>query len=95
MSTAADDSVGAAGSGAGDPTNLTAAEYNREQQRMMRERQWLYLGPIMAAPIAHISVTMYRHAKTQRQRQLIVGVGIVGASVAGLGMRLGLMAHAG
>jgi hypothetical protein len=26
-----------------------------------RSKQWLYLGPIIAAPITHICVTMYRN----------------------------------
>jgi hypothetical protein len=74
---------------------LTTADHHREQQRMVRERQWLYLGPIAAAPLAHISVTRDRHAKTTLPRRLIVGVGILGASLGAVGMRIGLMAHAG
>lgn len=61
----------------------------------VRERQWMYLGPILAAPIAHICVTLYRDAKTPRQKQLLFGVGIVGSTVATIGMRLYLMSHAG
>eukprot|EP00307_Rebecca_sp_RCC1486_P004478 CAMPEP_0119410482 /NCGR_PEP_ID=MMETSP1335-20130426/3490_1 /TAXON_ID=259385 /ORGANISM="Chrysoculter rhomboideus, Strain RCC1486" /LENGTH=92 /DNA_ID=CAMNT_0007435015 /DNA_START=44 /DNA_END=322 /DNA_ORIENTATION=+ len=49
----------------------------------------------MAAPLAHIAVSTYRHAKTPLQRQLIIGFGIVGASVMSVGMRLYLMCHAG
>lgn len=62
---------------------------------VVRERQWIYLGPIIAAPMAHIAVTMYRSAKTVRQKQIILGVGIVGSTVMTLSMRLWLMAHAG
>jgi hypothetical protein len=62
---------------------------------LVRERQWMYLGPIAATPIAHIAVTLYRDAKTPRQKQLIAGVGILGSSVMTLGMRLYLMSHAG
>jgi hypothetical protein len=61
----------------------------------VRERQWMYLGPILAAPIAHISVSLYRSAKTPRQKQLLVGVGIIGSTVVTLGMRMYLMYHAG
>ena len=73
-------------------------ENNREQdvaRALVRERQWMYLGPIIAAPIAHVSVTLYRSAKTQRAKQLLFGVGIVGSTIATLGMRLYLMHHAG
>ena len=61
----------------------------------VRERQWIYLGPIMATPFAHIAVTLYRDAKTQRQKQFIIGVGIIGSTVATIGMRMYLMYHAG
>jgi hypothetical protein len=61
----------------------------------VRERQWMYLGPIAAAPIAHICVTLYRDAKTPRTKQLLLSVGIVGSTVATIGMRLYLMNHAG
>lgn len=61
----------------------------------VRERQWIYLGPIMAAPMAHIAVTLYRSAKTPQQKQWILGVGVIGSTVATVGMRLYLMAHAG
>jgi hypothetical protein len=60
-----------------------------------RQRQWMYLGPIAATPLAHISVTLYREAKTQKQRQLILGVGIIGSTVMTLGMRLYLLSHSG
>lgn len=49
----------------------------------------------MAAPIAHIAVTLYRSAKTPQQKRWIMGVGIVGSTFATIGMRLYLMAHAG
>ena len=60
-----------------------------------REPQWMYMGPILAAPIAHICVTLYKDAKTPRQKQLLLGVGVVGSTVATIGMRLYLMGHAG
>ena len=53
------------------------------------------MGPIVAAPIAHICVTLYRDAKTVRQKQMLLGVGIVGSTIATVGMRLWLMVHAG
>jgi hypothetical protein len=62
---------------------------------LVRDRQWIYLGPIFAAPFAHIAVSLYRNAKTIRQKQLIVGFGIVGSTSATIGMRLYLMYHAG
>lgn len=61
----------------------------------VRERQWMYLGPIAAAPLAHIAVTLYRDAKTVRQKQFIIGVGIIGSTVMTVGMRVCLMYHAG
>ena len=61
----------------------------------VRERQWMYLGPIAATPIAHICVTLYRDAKTPRQKQLLLGLGIMGSTAATIGMRLYLMHHAG
>lgn len=61
----------------------------------VRERQWIYLGPILAAPVAHIAVTLYRSAKTPLQKRWILGVGVVGSTFATVGMRLYLMAHAG
>ena len=65
-----------------------------EPEHIIRERQWMYLGPIAAAPLAHIGVTLFRSAKTPLQKQLIMG-GIVGTTVLTVGMRLVLMAHAG
>jgi hypothetical protein len=61
----------------------------------VRERQWMYLCPIAATPFAHIAVTLYRDAKTPRQKQLLLGVGILGSTALTLGMRLYLMCHAG
>lgn len=68
---------------------------DHEVLHRVRERQWMYLGPIMAAPIAHISVSLYRSAKTPRQKQLLVGVGIIGSTALALSMRMYLMYHAG
>ena len=70
-------------------------QHQEEVKSRVRERQWIYLGPIAAAPIAHICVTLYRDAKTPRAKQLLFGVGIVGSTVATVGMRLYLMHHAG
>jgi hypothetical protein len=55
----------------------------------------MYLGPIVAAPLAHIGVTLYHSAKTVQQKQMILGIGIIGSTVMTMGMRLWLMAHAG
>ena len=62
---------------------------------IVRERQWIYLGPILAAPLAHIAVTLYRSAKTPAQRRVILGVGVVGSTVGTIAMRLYLVVHAG
>jgi hypothetical protein len=65
------------------------------EQFSVRERQWIYLGPIAAAPIAHISVTLYKEARSPQQKKFIMGFGIIGATMATIGMRLYLMGHAG
>eukprot|EP00123_Amoebidium_parasiticum_P000652 comp11512_c0_seq1/m.5960 comp11512_c0_seq1/g.5960 ORF comp11512_c0_seq1/g.5960 comp11512_c0_seq1/m.5960 type:complete len:119 (-) comp11512_c0_seq1:324-680(-) len=69
-------------------------ELSQGEQRT-RKRQWIYFGPILAAPITHICVSLLRHAKTQRQKNMLIGFGIVGATAATIGMRLYLMKHAG
>ena len=69
--------------------------YPNTEVRLVRERQWIYLGPSMAAPLTHICVTLYRGAKTPLQKQILFGGGIIGATNATIGMRLYLMAHAG
>jgi hypothetical protein len=61
----------------------------------VRERQWVYLGPILAAPVAHICVTLYRDVKTSQAKRLLLGVGVIGSTVATISMRLYLMHHAG
>jgi hypothetical protein len=60
-----------------------------------RKQQWIYLGPILAAPLSHVAVTLYRSAKTPRQKQMIVSYGIIGTSVMTVGARLWLMFDAG
>lgn len=60
----------------------------------VRERQWMYLGPIAAAPLAHIGVTLYRSAVTPFQKKCVVG-GVVATTILAVGMRLVLMVHAG
>ncbi len=67
---------------------------NEDVMTRVRERQWIYLGPIMAAPIAHICVTLYRDAPPH-QKKYLLGIGIVGSTVCTVGMRLYLMRHAG
>lgn len=77
---------------------MTSNQNDQDQQQQVmtrvRERQWIYLGPIMAAPIAHICVTLYRDAPP-RQKKYLLGVGIIGSTVCTVGMRLYLMGHAG
>eukprot|EP00934_Nitzschia_sp_Nitz4_P001503 Nitzschia sp. Nitz4//scaffold109_size72162//53651//54019//NITZ4_005854-RA/size72162-processed-gene-0.19-mRNA-1//1//CDS//3329532787//1503//frame0 len=65
-----------------------------DQLHIVRERQWMYLGPIAAAPLAHICVTLYRDAKTPLQKRMVIG-GVIGSTFLAVGMRLVLMAHAG
>lgn len=74
---------------------MTSDGNDTEVLHRVRERQWMYLGPILAAPIAHISVSLLKSAKTPRQRQLVVGVGIIGSTAFTLSMRMYLMYHAG
>ncbi|CAB9496670.1 unknown protein [Seminavis robusta] len=73
----------------------TSPQENDVVMARVRERQWIYLGPIAAAPIAHICVTLYRDAKTPRAKQLLFGVGVIGTTVLTIGTRLYLMHHAG
>lgn len=68
---------------------------NVDQLVPVRERQWVYLGPIFAAPLAHIGVTLYRASNTKQQKQIIMGLGILGSTMLTLGMRMYLMFHAG
>jgi hypothetical protein len=50
------------------------------------------MGPILAAPIAHLCVTLHRDLKTEA---IALGVGIVGSTVATVGMRVWSKSHAG
>lgn len=67
---------------------------SQDHLHLVRERQWMYLGPIAAAPLAHICVTLYQNAKTPLHKRLIMG-GVIGSTILTVGMRLVLMAHAG
>lgn len=49
--------------------------------RRVRERQWVYLGPIAAAPLAHIAVSLYQATKSPQHKKIIMGVGVVGSTV--------------
>ena len=60
----------------------------------VRERQWMYLGPILAAPVAHVFVTLYQSAKTPAQKRLFL-TGVVGSTVSMLAVRFVLMYHSG
>jgi hypothetical protein len=73
---------------------MTPKEEQQHALERVGERQYIYLGPILA-PLAHIAVTLYRSAKTQQQKRYILGVGVLGSTVATIGMRLYLMVHAG
>jgi len=73
-------------------------QHNKEQEIVLarvRERQWIYLGPIVAAPVAHICVTLYRSAKTPQAKRNLLVFGIFGSTMLSFGTRLFLMAHAG
>ena len=61
-------------------------------QAVARERQRICLGPIAAAPLAHIAMTMHQLAKTAQQKQLILGLGAVGSAALTVSMRLWLLA---
>jgi hypothetical protein len=74
---------------------VSAQEYQADKLSKVRRRQWIYLGPIIAAPAAHIAVSSLRHVKTERGRKIVIGVGVIGATLATVGMRLYLMRHAG
>mmetsp|Transcript_21015 Transcript_21015/g.33821 ORF Transcript_21015/g.33821 Transcript_21015/m.33821 type:complete len:117 (-) Transcript_21015:195-545(-) len=75
---------------------MTSFDQQQEQEQLyrVRERQWIYLGPIAAAPLAHIFVTLYRSATTPLQKRLVVG-GVVASTAMAVGMRMVLMVHAG
>ena len=72
-----------------------SAALAKEPSVRVREAQWMYMGPILAAPLSHIAVTLYRGAKTPQQKQLLLWGGVVGTTVATISMRLYLMNHAG
>ena len=83
------------GSTAAIPKRILATRALKEKGERVRSRQWMYLGPVAAAPLAHIAVTAYKSAKTPTQRKWILIGGIIGSTVATVGMRLYLMKHAG
>eukprot|EP00730_Choanoeca_flexa_P016856 TRINITY_DN8045_c0_g1_i1.p2 TRINITY_DN8045_c0_g1~~TRINITY_DN8045_c0_g1_i1.p2 ORF type:complete len:110 (+),score=10.74 TRINITY_DN8045_c0_g1_i1:280-609(+) len=57
-----------------------------------RSKQWIYLGPIIAAPTTHICVTLYRQTPKHRRRAMIWG-GILGTTTLAIANRLFLMHH--
>eukprot|EP00051_Salpingoeca_urceolata_P029737 m.490854 g.490854 ORF g.490854 m.490854 type:complete len:144 (+) comp28766_c0_seq1:94-525(+) len=77
------------------PSRPSFGEQNHDDAVLTRKTQWMYIGPILAAPVAHIAVSMYRKAKTAHAKRLLMGVGVIGATAASIGMRVYLMAHAG
>ena len=57
-----------------------------------RVPQWVYLGPIVAAPLAHMLVSaMRRHPQYKRP----LAWGVVAATVGAVVTRVALMGHAG
>lgn len=56
-----------------------------------RQKQWMYWAPVALAPLPYICVTLYRSAKTPAQKQLLVGVGIIGIPMATFAARVYLM----
>jgi hypothetical protein len=70
----------------GDDPSSASSDQETTLHRV-RERQWMYLRPIAAAPLAHIGVTLYRSSKTPVQKQVVVA-GVVGSTVLAVGMRL-------
>lgn len=79
----------------GSSTNTTSNIPETTIGNVMRERQWVYLGPIFAAPAAHIAVSLYKRAKTPGGRRLLLWGGVVGATVGSISMRLYLLHDAG
>jgi len=59
----------------------------------VRERQWMYWGPVAVAPIPYICVSLYRNAKTPRAKQLLLGVGMIGVPIATYAARVYLLSH--
>ena len=76
------------------PSPKSVAEMDSGQVRY-RKLRYLYLGPILAAPLAHIGVTLYRGAKTPLQKRRIFIYGILGSTCLTVGARLWLMYDAG
>eukprot|EP00053_Salpingoeca_punica_P020458 m.211627 g.211627 ORF g.211627 m.211627 type:complete len:104 (+) comp18661_c0_seq1:57-368(+) len=62
--------------------------------KVARRMQWIYLGPVIGAPITHICVTFYRKTPVQHRKKLLWG-GIFGTTVMAVANRLYLMNHAG
>ncbi|EGD78935.1 hypothetical protein PTSG_01909 [Salpingoeca rosetta] len=64
------------------------------KEGVSRRRQWIYLGPVVAAPLTHICVTLYR--KTPKKwRPWMAWGGVGGLSFLAVANRLVLMYHAG
>ena len=68
---------------------------SQEPPERVRIRQWVYLGPILAAPLAHIAVSSYRLAKSPWAKRAIFFGGVLGATAFSIGMRMVLMVDAG
>ena len=80
-----------------NPLSSSSSSSSRIRKHIVRERQWMYLGPIAAAPLAHIGVTLYKSPAVKKSRFLQTALisGIIGSTVLAISMRLVLMAHAG
>lgn len=70
--------------------------YSEEDEKAIvmaraHEKQWKYWGPVAIAPIPFICVSLYRNAKTPIQKQLLVGVGMIGIPIAMWTRRVYLM----
>ena len=57
-----------------------------------REKQWLYIGPILGAPLAHIGVTLFKKANPM-QKRLLAGF-IAVSTISTVVTRVYLMDHA-
>ena len=72
------------------------SSYSQEEEKAIamaraQEKQWMYWGPVAVAPIPYICVTLYRNAKTPLQKQLLLGVGMIGIPAMTYATRVYLM----
>jgi hypothetical protein len=80
----------------GDPNACPSNGYDEAAgSHNRRVKQWQYLAPVAASPFVHIVVSSYRKAKSPLAKRLMLFGGVIGGTVATVGMRLVLMADAG